>query len=617
MSTPLQAQQSTPTLDSIVRTFQQGRFREAETMARTHLAVQPDAVLAANVLGLSMLNQGRTRESAEVFARMVERWPEDIACWNNLAMALRQESRLDQAHDAYAQALRLQPRNAQLLANMGFLQMEWKRIVKAKEYLTQACEIDPQNFEARIYCAQMCLECGEEQRARDLLADWPAWQSRIEGVLRIELGAMLLRLGHNEAGEALLRRHLDDPEHGAAARARLVLMLERFNRTEEARAQLALLPPLEAVSDRELRGEIIEAQAAVGSRDSDVSHARGLLENLLQDPAAERGRTTTWFALAKLCDKQGDYAACMEYLRLAHENQLAIAAQLVPELMEPSANPLNITNFYVSAQQLEAWRPIEAPPLEDSPIFVLGFPRSGTTMLEQMLDAHPGMVSMDERPFVQRVIERMQSMGLQYPEQLGQLDSSQCEMLREVYWGAVAEVVQLKPGQRLVDKNPLTMLRLPLLVRLFPNARIIFVVRHPCDVVMSNYMQHFNAPAYVALCSTLPRLAAGYAAAMRFWHAHVALLKPRVFEWKYEDAIHDFGSNVLKLGAFLELDDVKPLHDFSEHARRKGYIGTPSYAQVVQPVYSGSIGRWQRYAGYFEPILPLLEPAMRHWGYET
>lgn len=604
-------------LEALVHAFQQGRLRDAEALARAHLTAQPGAAMAANVLGLSLLHQGRARESAEIYAGMVGRWPGEALYWNNLATALRHDGRLDRAHEAFTQALRLQPRNPQFLANMGFLQMEWKRIVSAMEYLRSACELDPQNFEARIYCAQMCLECGEEQRARDLLADWSAWQSRIEGVLRVELGALLLRLGHNEEGEALLRRHVDDPEHGAAARARLVLMLERFNRMEEARAQLALLPPLDSVSNRELRGEIIEAHAAVGSRDRDVSRARGLLEELLKDPAGERGRTATWFLLAKLCDKQGDYAACMEYLGLAHQSQLAIAAQLVPELMEPTANPLNITNFYVSADNLENWKPTEAPPLEGSPIFVLGFPRSGTTMLEQMLDAHPGMVSMDERPFVQRVIERMQSMGLQYPEQLGQLDSSQCEALREVYWKAAAEVVQLEPGQRLVDKNPLTMLRLPLLVRLFPNARIIFVVRHPCDVVLSNYMQHFNAPAYVALCSTLPRLAAGYAAAMRFWHAHVALLKPQVFEWKYEDAVHDFDSNVLKLGAFLELDDVKPLHDFSEHARRKGYIGTPSYAQVVQPVYSGSIGRWQRYREYFQPILSLLEPAMRHWGYDT
>jgi hypothetical protein len=337
---------------------------------------------------------------------------------------------------------------------------------------------------------------------------------------------------------------------------------------------------------------------------------------LLAEPASARRQVEARFVLAKLCDKQGDRAACMENLKLAHAGQMEIVCQLMPELAEPGSNPLNISKFHVAPEQFRAWKPVVAPSVEASPIFVVGFPRSGTTMLEQMLDAHPDMVSMDERPFVQRVIERMQSMGMQYPEQLGELDSAQCALLRDTYWSAARTVVQIKPGQRLVDKNPLTMLRLPLLVRLFPNARIIFAVRHPCDVVLSNYMQYFTAPAFSALCSTLPRLASGYAAAVRFWTEHVALFEPPVFEWRYESAIADLEGNARKLGAFLQLEDVAPMHDFSEHARRKGYIGTPSYAQVTQPVYTGSMGRWRKYRDYFEPILPVLEPAIRHWRYD-
>src|SRR6185437_7269954 len=79
----------------------------------------------------------------------------------------------------------------------------------------------------------------------------------------------------------------------------------------------------------------------------------------------------------------------------------------------------------------------------------------------------------------------------------------------------------------------------------------------------------FNAPAYIALCSTLPRLANGYATAMRFWNQHVALLKPRVFEWRYEDAVREFETQVERLGEFLQLGDTAPLRQFSEHAMRR------------------------------------------------
>lgn len=604
-------------IEDIVAMVERGSFVQAEREARAYLDRQPAEEMAWSALGFSLLNQNRAGQAAEVYQQATRRFPGNPLHWNNLGTASRQDGKLREAEQAYVKALQLQPDNPQFLANLGLLYLEWKRVVAARDYLWRAFELDRTDYEARIFGAQMCLECGDEDRAERFLHDWRSWLARIDGSLRVDLAAVLLRIGRNADGEALLREQLHDPQCSDTARARLVMALERFNRLDEARSLLEQLPDPSSIRDDDLRGEVIEARAAVAARGEDATQARALLERLLKEPGAERRNTMAWFLLAKVCDRQGDAAACMEYLRLAHESQMRIAAQLVPELVEPSANPMNITNYQVSSQEFRDWKPVDAPSVEDSPIFVLGFPRSGTTMLEQMLDAHPGMASMDEQPFVQRVIERMQSTGLQYPEQLGDLDSSQCAMLRDSYWQAVAQVVHLQPGQRLVDKNPLTMLRLPLLVRLFPNAKIVFVVRHPCDVVFSNYLQHFNAPAYVALCSTLPRLASGYAAAMQFWLQHVEQLTPQVFEWRYEDVIRDFDAHVERLGAFLELVDTAPLRRFSEHAKRKGYIGTPSYDQVVQPVYASSIGRWRRYRTYFEPVLPLLEPAMRHWGYDA
>lgn len=601
----------------LLRTYREGNIADAERMARAILAVHPNEALATNVLGLCLLASRRMGEAVNVFGILTQRHPQEASYWGNLGLALRAEGRLREAERASQEAVRLQPRHAGFLANLGFLQIELRRIVLARDLLWRASQLDPTDYEVRIYGAQMCLECGDEARAAQMVEGWQSWAPTLDGVLGVELAALLMRMGSDEEGEALLRSYLEDPVSGEMARARLILVLERFNRLDEAHALLAHLSPPEQIADPALRSEVLEANAMLAARGKDIARALSLFDKLLADPASARRQVEARFVLAKLCDKQGDYDACMKNLQLAHTGQMEIVCQLMPELAEPGSNPLNIAKFHVEPEQFRAWKPVAAPPVEASPIFVVGFPRSGTTMLEQMLDAHPDMVSMDERPFIQRVIERMQSMGMQYPEQLGELDSEQCASLRETYWDAVKTVVEIRPGQRLVDKNPLTMLRLPLLARLFPNARIIFAVRHPCDVVLSNYMQHFTAPAFSALCSTLPRLAGGYTAAMRFWTDHAALLNPFVFEWRYESAIADLEGNAEKLGAFLELQDVAAMYDFSEHAKRKGYIGTPSYAQVTQPVYAGSVGRWQKYRNYFEPILPILEPALKHWHYDN
>lgn len=595
---------------------ERGAYPQAEQLARACLHAQPDAAGVANLLGFSVLQQGRAEEATSIFRRATESAPDNAELWNNLGTAERQCGNLREAEQAYMRALALRPNDAGFIANLGLLYVEWKRIVKARDYLRRAVELNPADYEARIFGCQMCLECGDDDRARAIVEGWREWINQIPGVLRVELAVILLRLGFSADGEALLRTQLDDAATGAMACVRLVVTLERLNRLDEARALLARLPEPATITDADLRGEIIEAQVAIAARGPDVAQARQLLEALLAEPGVERRNTMTWFLLAKVCDKQGDVAACMEYLGLAHQSQMQRAIQLLPELAEPSTNPMNIKDYPADGVDPDDWSTVDAPALADSPIFVVGFPRSGTTMLEQMLDAHPSMVSMDEQPFVQQVVERMQAMGLHYPADLGRLSPEQCEILRDTYWQAVAGVAHLGPRQRLVDKNPLTMLRLPLLVRLFPNAKIIFVMRHPCDVIFSNYLQYFDAPAYVALCSTLPRLAAGYANAMRFWVSHVALLRPQVLEWRYEDVVHDFDHHVDRLAAFLELEDAAPLRAFSEHAKQKGYIGTPSYAQVVRPVYASSVGRWERYRRYFEPILPILKPALEQWGYD-
>ena len=605
-------------IEGLLAAYAQGSYAEAEHRARAMLADRPDDLLAGNTLGSALLGLQRFAESAVVFSRLTYQYPHDALLWNNLGAAQQRCGQLQEAEQSFVRALQLQPEDARFIANLGFLQIERRRIVRAKDLLQKAVRIDPENFEARIYAALACLDCGESPAAEDLLKDWRQWVTRINVALQVELAGAMLRLYRDADAEELLRANLDDARSGWSARARLAVTLERLNRLEEAHNLLATLPEPEGVSDDpELRSEIIEAHAALAARGKDANTARGLLERLLRGSGPDRGYSATCFALAKVCDRQDDVHACMNYLEQAHARQMEVARQLIPDLVQPESSPLSIADFPVTREQFQAWGKVDVPTAEESPIFIVGFPRSGTTMLEQMLDAHPGMISMDERPFVQRVIDRMQAAGLQYPEDLERLDARRCSELREVYWAAVEKVTgQGRRGKRLVDKNPLTMLRLPMLVRLFPNAKIIFALRHPCDVLLSCYMQNFNAPPFMALCSTLQRLASGYVKAMNFWASHVELMKPDLFEWRYECAMEHFDSNVERLGSFLELGSSAPLRDFSDHARRKGFISTPSYSQVVQPVYTTSIGRWHRYRRWFEPVLPALVPVLQRWGYD-
>jgi hypothetical protein len=167
---------------------------------------------------------------------------------------------------------------------------------------------------------------------------------------------------------------------------------------------------------------------------------------------------------------------------------------------------------------------------------------------------------------------------------------------------------------QLIDKNPLNILRLPAIARLFPNARIVLAVRHPCDVLLSCFMQHFRAE-FAWQCRDLETLALAYRRTFDFWYQQAAILRPAVHEVRYETFVAGFEPQVRALAEFLDLPWTDALLEPGENARRRGFIAAPSYAQVVQPVHSRSVGRWHAYERWFEPVLPQLEADFARWDY--
>jgi hypothetical protein len=173
----------------------------------------------------------------------------------------------------------------------------------------------------------------------------------------------------------------------------------------------------------------------------------------------------------------------------------------------------------------------------------------------------------------------------------------------------------LSPDKRLVDKYPLNMTLLPLIRRLFPNSPIVLAVRHPCDVLLSCFLQDFRAPELAMLCRDLPTLANAYARAFEFWYSQWPLLRPCSYELRYEQLTADFATEVRKLAQFLQLPWQEAMLAPGQRARARGFISTPSYSQVLEPVNSRSVGRWKHYESQFAPVLPVLTPWIERWGY--
>ncbi len=252
---------------------------------------------------------------------------------------------------------------------------------------------------------------------------------------------------------------------------------------------------------------------------------------------------------------------------------------------------------------------------DDAPVFLVGFPRSGTTLLEQILDCHPALQALEEMPAAAAMEQVFLGWVGDRVEAIADLEPLQISELRQAYFAETARHLERRPGTTLVDKLPLNLIRVPLIWRVFPNARFILALRHPCDVCLSCFMQSFAANEAMSSFYTLENTVRTYAEVMGLWQDYTRALPLRYHAIRYEDMVTDFEKETRALLDFLGVGWNEAVLNHTEHARQRSNINTPSYHQVTQPIYLHAKYRWRRYAREFEPMMPILRPFMERFGY--
>jgi Flp pilus assembly protein TadD len=597
-----------------VELYRQGNSAAAEERCRQTLTLAPGHRDAQVLLGLVLHFDARYSEAEEVFAALVLQEPHEPTHWINLGTARRAVKRFDEALAAYARAAELGAASAEFYRNVGLAHIDRYDFEAARAVLAHAAALAPEHADIRFRYAQSCYECQRTEEALQALEGWEELPE-LTAELAVNIGYLLMNLGASARAEIALQQAALDPAPDPHVTLTLVQALERSNRLEQARTLFDTL----AADPRapQLGVDLVLVEAQLAEREGQYESARRLLERALLDVRDLHRRHYQLFPLAKCLDALKHYDAAFETLLEAHRSQIAHIELTAPAAALRGVPTLAVTKFSCDAADVASWNHSGAPEVAASPIFIVAFPRSGTTLLETTLDAHPLLKSMDEQPFLQNALDEFAAPNVRYPEALGALTNAQLDRVREAYWLRVRRKVRLEPGQRLVDKNPLNILRLPVMRRLFPHARILIAIRHPCDVLLSCYMQHFRAPDFALLCSDLRTLARGYRRTFDYWYAQQQLLEANVREIRYESFVADFESQTRAISDFLQLPWDERVLAPAAHARTKGYISTPSYAQVVQPVHQRSIGRWRHYETRFAEVLPLLRPLLQRWNYEA
>jgi hypothetical protein len=263
--------------------------------------------------------------------------------------------------------------------------------------------------------------------------------------------------------------------------------------------------------------------------------------------------------------------------------------------------------------RLKPWTSSEARAGSTSHIFLLGFPRSGTTLLEQVLAAHPRIITLEEAPTLGTAYQAFLS-DTDACANLGRIGQEEADAWASHYWATVQSRGVNVSGRVFVDKQPAGTLYLPIIARLFPKARILFALRDPRDVVLSCFRQAFQINAMTYAFTDLNEAAACYDACMTFAERARDHLSLAWSDVRHEALVENFDAEVSRILTFLELEPAAAMTDFVVAAGARA-IRTPSAVQVRAGLNRRGIGRWEQYRDELTPILPILAPWVTRWGY--
>lgn len=553
--------------ESAVEAHHAGDLDQAETTYRRILSLSPDDSEARHMLGIAELQTGRTNDALASFRAAIAANSVDARYHNNLGNALMQLGRSAEAHAAFEQALILEPELVTALSNRGNSHMALHRWEEA------------------------------ERDFRDVLGHEPANRQALTN-----LGVICLR--QRRLGEAVswFRQGLDESPSDVSLLTNLATALEMQNdlRGATLAAQKALEADPMAVGPHYLL-------ARLEHRSGRFAEAKLRLESLLEQNLTRAQAIDAWFELGLVLDRLGANADALSAFdkgnAMTREGGAAKKAQGTRFLKHVEASRAWFTSGRLLLTSREAGDDGRRPPA-----FFVGFPRSGTTLVERVLAAHPEVTTTEEHSPLTPLLRPYLRSG-NYPEVLGGLTSEDVIRERQHFWTLAESQHGTLQGRLLVDKMPLNIVHLGFINLLFPDSPVVVALRDPRDVCLSCYMQRFRMNDAMVNFLDLSETVHAYRAVMGLWLHYRSMLTLPWMEYRYEDLVEAFETKLSEVLRFVGLEWCTEMERYRDLAKTVT-ITTPSYRDVTSEVYVRAVGRWRAYeaqtAMQFEPLTSLV-----------
>ncbi len=551
----------------------EGKIAEAEAVYLDILKNDPEHAQARHMAGVICLQRRQAPEAEKYFRQAISLDNTQASFHSNLGNALSAQNRIEEAYNSFKKAVELNPQNVATLSNAATALLSMRRASEAKPLYLQMLAIEPDSINARRGLAAAHIE------ERDI-----------------------------HSAIAVLREGLEIQPHDFGLLIQLASALELVNQLDEASA---IISQIESVQPGVARVSMLAGLIARRRGEFDVAEKR-LKAALAQGlPADEKIEALSQLGLAlDAMGKAGEAFVSFE------SSNKGLARFVGEQKANGTAFLQEVTaiKHYFTQEKFAALANTFATDDNFQPVFFVGFPRSGTTLMEQVMKAHPGLVTTEERSPLYAVIREINSSG-QYPQGLEHLAEEDLARLRQYFREFCRANIGDLDGKQVVDKLPLNIVNMALAKLLFPQAKIIVALRDPRDACLSCFMQKFDLNDAMANFLDLKTTGLAYEAVMDLWLHYRTILDGSWLEYRYESLVENFDDTVSQVLDFIGVGWHDEIRNYRQEAKQRA-ISTPSYQDVTAKIDSHAIARWRKYEQNLEPILPSLQPYVEAFDYE-
>jgi tetratricopeptide (TPR) repeat protein len=608
----------------------QGRGQEAESLHRLALAAQPDYAKGHEELGRSLLQQKRTEEAIAALKRALELDPklqsaqlalvsvlaesgradeadrlmqaflraDPFREWLAKAAELHRTGKLEDAEGIYRQILQRDPKNLEALRLLALIAMQFEHYGQAEQFLKRAVDTAPDFLAAWVDLSRAQLERLDLEAALASIERAAALNPGSSNV-QVHLANVLARSGrHAEAVETYRRAASLNPEVPAPwiGIGNTLKTIGRQAEAIEAYRHAAALRPHNSESWWSLSN-----LKTFRFEDAEVE---AMQRQLADERLTDESRAQFSFALAKAHEDRGEYARAFELY--AEGNRLRRRLENYDPVQTEVMNDRIRAVFHDAFLERHAGQGHADP----APIFIVGLPRSGSTLIEQILASHSQVDATHELPEAGRLVQRInrgRSDRIAYPEATREFAGDQWAALGRAY---IDDTRKYRHGApRFTDKMPNNFPSIGLLALALPNARFINARRHPIDTCLSCYRQLFaRGQSFTYDLTELGEYYLEYEKMMSHWRA---ALPGRILDVQYEEMVADQDAQTRRLLDFCGLPFEEACLRYWETGRA---IRTASSEQVRQPIYDSSVNFWRNYERELAPLIEILRPVLPAFG---